>query len=150
MIRKHRVRALTATLGLLAATALALVAPGPARAACVGGNEFTHSLIVEGTVYVVEDPVNGTCNGNDYYQSTFRSLFPGWRASVFIQNNSRWTGHYGGYDTNTYFMSYEDNNSNSRIMLCLDNMSIWYCGWGSNYDYTVGVNYTYSGLNTGF
>ncbi|MEV0130584.1 hypothetical protein AB0H83_19240 [Dactylosporangium sp. NPDC050688] len=92
------------------------VRPPAPHAACVSGNEATHSLIVEGTVYVVEDPVNGTCNGNDYYQSNFRSLFPGWRASVHIQNNGLWTGHYGGYDTNTYFLSYEDNNSNSRVI----------------------------------
>ncbi|MDG6106424.1 hypothetical protein Daura_27310 [Dactylosporangium aurantiacum] len=150
MIGRHRVRALTATLGLLATTALALVVPGTAHAGCVAGTEFTHSLTVNGTVYVTENPVNGTCNDNNYYQTYFTSQFAGWRASEHIQNDGEWESHYGGYDTNSYYLSYTDNNSHSLITLCLDNGSVWYCGWGSNYTYTSGFDHTYSGVNTGF
>lgn len=144
------IRAITMTLGLLAATALSLVVPGTAHANCSGASEFTGSLVVNGTVYVTENPVNGTCNGNGYYQSYFQSQFAGWRASQHEQNNGNWTGHYGGYNTTPTYMDFRDNNSHSLITLCLDNGTTWYCGWGSSYRVTSGFDHTYSGLNAGF
>jgi hypothetical protein len=64
---------------------------------------------------VTENPVNGTCDGNDFYASDFSSDTNGWRASPHIQNNGLWSSWYGGYDTNTYHMEYRDNNSNPLI-----------------------------------
>lgn len=148
--RKTRVRAITMTVGLLAAAALSLVAPGTAHATCVAGTEYTHSLVVGGTIYVTSNPVNGTCNGNDYYQAYFNSAFAGWRASEHVQNNGLWESHYGGYDTNAYLMAYRDNNSNSLITLCLDNGNTWYCGFGTSYTITNGFSHQYAGVNTGF
>ena len=147
----NRIRALTTLLGLVAAAGLSVVVPGTAHAACVAAVESTNTLVRNGTVYVTENPVNGTCNGNNFFQSYFSSAFAGWRASVHIQNNGRWTSHYGGYDTNSYYMTYEDDNTYSLIMLCLDNGTSFWCGWGSIVDGSVGdVNYTFTGVNTGF
>jgi hypothetical protein len=146
-----RIRAITATLGLLASLALSVAAfPGAAHAVCSGATEYTNSLVVGGTTYVTENPVNGTCNSNDYYQTYFNSNFAGWRATVRIQNNGLWEDHYGGYDTNLYYLSYEDNNSNSLMTLCLDNGITWYCGFGTSYTITNSIAHTYAGRNTGF
>ncbi|GAA3238810.1 hypothetical protein ACFO1B_10065 [Dactylosporangium siamense] len=153
MIRRRiRVRAVTVTLGLLAAAAISLATPGAAHAVCSAGTELTNTLVVNGTVYVTENPVNGTCNGNDYYQTNYTSAFAGWRASVHVQNNGVWEGHYGGYDTNTYYLDYTDNNSNSLITLCLNNAAetAWYCGFGSSYTYTSDFSHQYAGRNSGF
>ena len=101
---------------------------------------------------MTENPVNGTCNGNNFYQTYFSSPFPGWRASVHFQNNGRWQSHYGGYDTNSYYASYEDDNSHSLITLCLDHGIglTWYCGFGGSYTIVTDFDHTYAGLSTGF
>lgn len=120
-------------------------------ARCNGsGNPITSHLIVNGTVYVTEVPVGGSCNGNNAYQGHFRSSYNGWRASVWIQNNGSWKGWFGARDTNWHYYSYHDNNSNSFIHLCLDNGWYYYCGWGSNWRGGSFVDHTYYGTNRGF
>ncbi len=122
-----------------------------AQARCNGNrNPVTSHLVVSGTVYVTEVPAAGSCNANNTYQGYFRSSFNGWRASAWIQNNGSWTGWYGGFNTNWYYYSYQDNNSNSYIHLCLDNGSYYYCGWGSNWSGNFYPNHTHYGLNHGF
>jgi hypothetical protein len=145
-----RTRAISAIIGLLAAFTLTMVAfPGAAQARCNGASELTN-LFNAPAGSVTENPVNGTCNGNDFYQSDFSSSANGWRASIHIQNNGLWSGWYGGYDTNTYHMEYRDDNSNSLIHMCLDNGFTFYCGQGNTYDTDVVVTHTYYAFNTGF
>jgi hypothetical protein len=145
-----RTRAISATIGLLAAFTLTMVAfPGAAQARCNGASELTNLFITsDGTV--TENPVNGTCNGNDFYASDYSSDTNGWRASIHIQNNGLWSSWYGGYDTNTYHLEYRDNNSNSLIHMCLDNGFTFHCGQGTTYVTDTVVTHTISASNTGF
>ena len=145
-----RTRAISATIGLLAAFTLTMVAfPSAAPARCNGASELTNLFISPGGT-VTENPVNGTCNGNGFYQSDFSSSANGWRASIHIQNNGLWSGWYGGYDTNSYHMEYRDNNSNSLIHMCLDNGFTFYCGQGFSFNQDTRVTHTIYASNTGF
>jgi hypothetical protein len=64
-------------------------APGIASARCAGvGNEVRSTLVVNGVEYVAERPDAGTCNGNNTYNGHYAAKLPGWRASVWIQNNA--------------------------------------------------------------
>lgn len=128
-----RIRALGAALGTLAATVLSVVVlPGVAHANCSGSTEKNGTLEMLGLIWASEAPVSGTCNGNNYYQTWYRAEYPGWRVSVHISNDGRWEHHYGGYDTNWYYLDFADNNSHSLINICIDDGAAdhWYCGWG--------------------
>lgn len=145
-----RARAITATLGLLAAMTLTTVAfPAAAQARCNGGTELTN-LFNTPVGSVTENPSNGTCNGNDFYASDFNSSVNGWRASIHIQNNGLWSGWYGGYNTASYHMEYRDTNSNSLIHMCLDDGVTFYCGQGNTFTASGGVTHTFYATNTGF
>ncbi len=110
-----------------------------AQAHCNGGNEETVYLIVDSLTYASENPVDGTCNENNLYRSTFRSHRSGWRASVWIQNNGEWAAHYGGYNTTPVDLSYEDTNSYSLFVLCVNDLNDnWKCGVGTSSSNSVG------------
>jgi hypothetical protein len=150
MTRTTRIQAISATIGLLASVGLSLVAfPGAAQARCNGGTELTNYFNTP-VGSVSENPVTGTCNGNNFYASDYGSTVNGWRASIHIQNNGLWSSWYGGYDTNSYHMEYRDNNSNSLIHMCLDDAVTFYCGQGNTYVISGGVTHTLAATNTGF
>jgi hypothetical protein len=132
LFRNGRFRAIVAVAGLAASMFATQLSFSPAaQARCAGAaNEVVSKLIVANVTYVTETPTAGTCNGSDYYSSDFRSLVAGWRASIRIQNNGLWTTHYGAYNTIPVHMSYEDDNSNSLIVLCADDgRGTWMCGY---------------------
>jgi len=143
--------------GILAPTLFLLVSvalPGVAEARCVGSTPVTSTLIVSGSTVVSETPASGTCNGNNEYGATFRSHTAGWRATVWIQNGGIWREFPGHYDTATYSYSYVDDNSHSLMSLCLDHVTVYICGWGTNYVITslpqASVLNAYNGVNSGF
>lgn len=121
-----------------------------AQPRCIGSSRATSTLVVRNLEYVIEQPRVGTCNGNNAYTADFRSLYAGWRASVWIQNNGAWTPFFGGFNTAWNPYSYNDNNSNSAIHLCLDNGSTVYCGWGANWIMGNHYSHAYYGTNYGF
>lgn len=122
-----------------------------AEARCNGaGGRTTSTLVVDSTVYVTEVPVEGTCNGNDYYQASFRSNHSGWRASVWIYNDGTWKGYYGGFGTNWHSYEYRDDNSHSYIHLCLDDGSRVFCGWGNSWSFGNNISHANYGVNHGF
>jgi len=154
--RKGSLRAVIATMSLISSMLLAqAIAPGAAHARCDGvGNEITSTLIINGVIAVSEVPVAGTCNENNFYQAEFRSHHAGWRASVWLDRNG-WVGRFGPYGTAWHSYQFNDGDTplpGSALMhLCLDNGSTWYCGWGSSYEITNGVNHTVTtGINFGF
>lgn len=147
-----RLRVVSAALALLASTALSVaVLPGTAHANCSGGSEVNGDFVIGSTTWATESPVTGTCNGNSYYQTWFRSSYSGWRASVHISNDGKWEHHYGAYDTDWIYFDFTDNNSHSLINICIDDSVDWYCGWGTN-NFTVGkawsgaINHTMTGF----
>lgn len=142
-----------ATLGLLASTLAAQVAlSDTAQARCRNGNEVVSTMKVNGQTVVVEDPRNGTCDGNNRYRAKFRSNDPRYRASVWIQNNGVWKPvKYGGYDTSWVGYEYKDNNSYSFIHFCLNSSPRnYYCGWGDNVLHRKRATHSYYGINSGF
>lgn len=151
-IRTTGLRAVTAALGLLASVVVGLaVSPGTAHADCHGTTLVNSTLrTTGGFTYVSENPVSGTCNGNRYFQTWFSSSMQNWRASVHLQNNGHWEHHYGGYDTNWYYVDFADSNSHTLINLCLDNGSTWYCGWGTSMTVDTQWTDTYTDTNYGF
>jgi len=157
MLGKGRcLRAIVATLGLIASiSAGQLVSPGAAQAHCNGngaGNTYTRDLIVNGVSYARETPVPGTCNLNNDYRTIIQSFLPGFRASLWFQNDGVWSVHYGPYTTAPVEVTYSDNNSHSLIHLCVNDLSgTWYCGWNGPYTGGAGqVTHNYFGTNTGF
>lgn len=88
--------------------------PAAAQARCVWILvPQTGTLNHLGTNYVTETPVTNTCQNNRYYSSDFESNVIGWRASVWIQNDGAWTGHFGGRNLASVRMEYYDANSYS-------------------------------------
>lgn len=153
MFGKHkRLRAIVAVVALAASMILTQAAfSTAAQARCAGETvEVTSLLRIAGTTYVTEVPVSGTCQGNNTYQSEFRSNVPGWRASVLIQNNGIWARSSGGYNTAWAALSYADNNSNSLIVLCADDGTTYYCGYLDTATISDTWTYNYSRLNHGF
>jgi hypothetical protein len=148
---KTRMRAVTATLGLLASVVVSLaLSPGTAHANCAGTTETTGSLYVFGVVYGSEQPVSGTCNSNSYYQTYIQSSYPTWRTSLHVQNDGKWVHYYGGYDTARYYVDFTDNNSHSEINICVDNGTDWYCGWDRKYTFDTKWTDYYTHIMTGF
>ena len=136
-------------LTLLVASLSVIAIPEAAQARCVGqGGRTTSTLVVSGLVYVTEVPREGTCNRNNHYSAQYRSEHSGWRASVWIQNGGSWSGYYGNYGTGWQSYEYHDNNSHSYIHLCLDNGTIFICGWG--HSFTNGFSHAHYGENTGY
>lgn len=119
-------------------------------ARCAGnGNRAVSNLIVNGTTFVTEIP-DATCNGNNQYSAQFLTPQPGWRATVWIQNNDVWVQYSGGYDTLAHNYSYTDNNSSSLISLCADNRTTYFCGWGTSWNSGSGPNLSIFAENFGF
>ena len=146
--RPKRLLAMAALMGLVMPVLFVMLS-GTAEARCAGVNhEVTSTLEVNGTTFVLERPISGTCNNNNLYQGLFTSTRTGWRASVWIQNGGIWTGYLGGYDRQVYSYAYRDDNSHSYMSLCLDNGSTYYCGWGQNW--VLGFSHAYYGVNYGF
>lgn len=153
MLRKHkRLRALVAAAGLLVSMFAVQAIPAAAQARCVWIlAPQTGTLNHLGTNYVTETPVTNTCQNNSYYSSDFRSNVAGWRASVWIQNDGAWTGHYGGRNLASVHMEYYDANSHSLMVLCADDGTWWICGYGTNTTAsTGGPNFSINVLNAGF
>jgi hypothetical protein len=151
--RPTRIGAISTVLMLLASIAVSLaIFPGTAQAICAGQNKETYdSLKISGAEWMNEYAVADTCNGNSYYQGYFRSTVLGWRASIHIQNNGVWESRYGVYDSTSFvYYWYTDNNSHSAITLCVDDGTVWFCGWGDKADATFGVSHKYTSTNTGF
>jgi len=127
--------------------------PGAAQARCKGDTQILSTLNINGVVAVSETPIDGTCNGNHYYQGMFRSHYSTWRASVWIENNG-WNGYYGPVGTAWDIYNFDDGGSaipgTAAIHLCLDNGSTWYCGWGDDYNVGNAVNHNITGVNYGF
>src|SRR5688572_14841628 len=72
-MKARKVRVAVAMLGLVASMAVVQLAfPGAAQARCNGGSGTTSTLIWGGDVVVSEQPLTGTCNGNNSYQGRFR------------------------------------------------------------------------------
>jgi hypothetical protein len=137
--KRKRVGAALAAMAFAASLALTqAVSSTPALARCAGENNVVESkLIVAGVTYVTETPTSSTCNGTVFYSSQFQSHVAGWRASIRIQNNGRWTGHYGGYNMTPIRLEYEDDNSNSLMVLCADDGTTWMCGYHTDVFVTV-------------
>jgi hypothetical protein len=134
--------------------AISVATPGIASARCADrGNEIRSNLVINGTEYVAERPDSGVCDGDNRYNGHFSAKVPGWRASVWIQNGGLWTAHVGsGYDMLNNHYSYIDDNSNSLMVLCVDNRNITRCGWGTNWEQFPYPNFgvDFWGRNFGF
>jgi len=144
-----RLRVISTALTLLASVTLSVAAlPGTAHANCSGGAEVNGNLVIGSTTWATESPVAGTCNAKSYYQTWFRSNYPGWRASVHISNDGKWEHHYGAYDTDWIYLDFTDTNSHSLINICIDDgLGDWWCGWGTN-NYTAGTAWSGSPNHT--
>jgi hypothetical protein len=107
-----------------------------AEARCAGVNAPTTSTFgppASPTPYVIEEPVQGTCNNNGQYtgrikRATTKVNF----VEVWIQNNGQWrsawmTDSLTGED---YVVS--DANSNTYMTLCYYLNGNVRCGWGTN------------------
>ncbi len=148
------VRAVIAAMSLIGSMLVVQAAmPGAAQARCKGDTQILSTLNINGVVAVSETPVDETCNENNLYQGIFRSHYTTWRASVWIENNG-WVGYYGPYGNTWDIYSFNDGDSavpgSAAIHLCLDNGSIWYCGWGDSYNVGNAVNHAITGVNYGF
>jgi hypothetical protein len=99
---------------------------------------------IGGVVSSNSGAIAGTCNENDTYRSEFRSRRAGFRASVLIQNNGLWTTHAGGFNLAWTSMSYQDNNSNSLMVLCADDGTWWYCGYLNEVSISLGAPSTFN------
>jgi hypothetical protein len=121
------------------------------QARCNGYADRKNSTLdVNGSVYVQETPHQGTCDGNNTYTADLRSMFNGWRATVWIQNNGVWAFAATGYNTVPITYSYRDDNSHSEMHFCLDNGATFICGWGPSYVVGTGVSHRYTGISHGF
>ncbi len=140
-IRRLRKTAAASLVVPLLFIVISVAVPGIADARCDGKDKsVTSTLILDGAVVVSETPATRTCNLNQFYDATFRSHVLGWRASVWIRDYIRWSGHGGSYSSlGDFSYSYTDinSNSNSIMVLCLDDRSVGYCGWGSNVDLVI-------------
>ena len=138
--KRQRVRALIAVATMAASMFVAQAAfSTAAQAHCDEGTEVTTYLVIDNLAYASENPIDGTCNDNNTFRSSFRAHLSGWRASIWIQNNGEWTGHYGAYNTLPVEMSYEDTNSHSLLVICVNNVSgSWKCGAGNSSSNSVG------------
>jgi len=134
-----RVRSTFLAGGLLAPlllTVLTVVAPSIAEARCTGpGTETISTMSYNGLLRVEENPVNGTCDGDNVYRSQIRSRVGLWTAVPYIQNGGIWSPKGSASELNVWTpYQYTDTNSYSYIMLCAHNpgKTNWICGWGSN------------------
>jgi hypothetical protein len=152
------------TLGLLLASLLSIVQAAVrssvAEARCVSAGHGTRSTLLD---IVLEEPLAGSCNNNQYYQGRFILARGDGIAYVFIQNNGVWRRYDGGTDNLWHEYAYIDSNSNSWMTLCYTKFSPTvetYCGWGSNLLHYRGSitaantadfnNSLYHGVNAGF
>jgi hypothetical protein len=107
-----------------------------------------------GEVLVTEQPVVGTCDGNNTYRALVKGGRNGWYPTVWIQNDNVWSRAFTGTANETYKeYSYADNNSHSLMHFCLSTdtrlgYGTWICGWGTDYARTF--THEYNGVNDGF
>jgi hypothetical protein len=145
--RRRRIAARVLAVGLLAATLSAvdsLTFPDTAEARCAGnGNPVNSTFSYNGTVRVSDDPVTGTCNGNQLYTADLRDRSAdGNCVSVqFMETGIGWTtaaSTCGG----TERFEWRDRNDNSRVYqrFCLVQAGV--CGWGTVIG-GYGTNYGY-------
>lgn len=151
----RRFRALIATAAVLASVAVVqAVSAEAAHARCDGEDVHITSTVNSNGIPVAEEtPIRPTCDGNGFYAFQFRSFAPGWRASVWRQDNSGgWHGYFGGYDLNLHSDHYTDSNSWANMHLCLDHISgsNWYCGVRDQTVQGTGPRHDYVLPNRGF
>jgi hypothetical protein len=153
--RRRRLAARFLAVGLLAATLSAvdsLTFPDTAEARCAGnGNPVNSTFSYGGVVRVSDDPVTGTCNGNQLYTADLKDRrADGNCVEVwFYDAGGPWTqaaSTCGG----TVRFEWRDRNNNSRSyqQFCIYNPDTGFfsCGWGTQ----AGVLGQYYGTNYGY
>lgn len=154
--RRRRLAARFLAVGLLAATLSAvdsMTFPDTAEARCAGnGNPVNSTFSYGGVVRVSDDPVTGTCNGNQLYTADLKdrnSADPYCVSVHFKETGINWTeAAYtcGG----TVRFEWRDRNDNSRVyqQFCIYNPGTGFllCGWGTQ----GGVLGQYYGTNYGY
>jgi hypothetical protein len=155
--RRRRLAARFLAVGLLAATLSAvdsLTFPDTAEARCAGnGNPVNSTFSYFGEVRVSDDPVTGTCNGNQLYTADLIDRNPNDPYCVqvwFKETGIDWTIAKEICGGGTERFEWRDRNSNSRAYqaFCIRNPSSGYftCGWGTQTSYLgryYGTNYGY-------
>lgn len=157
--RRRRLAARFLAVGLLAATLYtvdSLTFPDTAEARCAGnGNPVVSSFSYGGVVRVSEDPVTGTCNGNQTYTADLEDRrADGNCVEVWFREpgNPSWYRPPGGVTCGgTSRFEYGDLDGNSRVYetFCIYNRNTGVrvaCGWGTQ----AGDLGQYYGTNYGF
>ncbi|RZS34027.1 hypothetical protein EV193_110177 [Herbihabitans rhizosphaerae] len=149
MSTRHRFASALMVTGLLTAglfTVASTASPGTAQARCDGRNQIRSDYWTGGVRRAYEDPVGGTCDGNNYYQGDLVDpVRDGACVEVqFLDGSVPWTRAADGRSCVTGARQrfwHRDVNGTSAAWerFCADQYG---CGWGRNGE-SQGLNHGY-------